>query len=119
MSKIDKKKDESFLPQGKSKTTAGLLGIFLGIFGVHNFYLGFKKKAIIQLVISCVGIVISIIAWVIADILALVVIGIFLIPVALLLNCIPIGVAIWGLVEGIRILMGKVEYDGYGEPIID
>lgn len=36
----------------KSKMAAGLLGIFLGTFGVHNFYLGFTKKAIIQIVVS-------------------------------------------------------------------
>ena len=27
-------------PNAKSKIAAGLLGIFLGAFGVHNFYLG-------------------------------------------------------------------------------
>jgi TM2 domain-containing membrane protein YozV len=31
---------------------AGLLGIFLGGLGIHNFYLGFTKKAIIQIVVS-------------------------------------------------------------------
>ena len=36
----------------KSKMAAGLLGIFLGGFGVHNFYLGFTSKAVIQLVLS-------------------------------------------------------------------
>lgn len=28
-------------PDAKSKLVAGLLGIFLGTFGVHNFYLGY------------------------------------------------------------------------------
>ena len=28
-------------PNAKSKIAAGLLGIFLGSLGVHNFYLGF------------------------------------------------------------------------------
>ena len=36
----------------KSKMAAGLLGIFLGAFGVHNFYLGYTGKAIAQLLIS-------------------------------------------------------------------
>ncbi len=40
----------------KSKLTAGLLGIFLGGFGVHNFYLGYTGKAIAQILLSCVGI---------------------------------------------------------------
>ncbi|MCR5012837.1 MAG: TM2 domain-containing protein [Lachnospiraceae bacterium] len=36
----------------KSKMVAGLLGIFLGAFGVHKFYLGYTKEAVIMLVIS-------------------------------------------------------------------
>lgn len=40
--------------QRKSKMCAGLLGVFLGGWGVHNFYLGFTTKAIIQIVVTCV-----------------------------------------------------------------
>lgn len=36
----------------KSKIAAGLLGIFLGYFGVHNFYLGYTGKAVAQLLIT-------------------------------------------------------------------
>ncbi len=35
----------------KSKLVAGLLGIFLGGLGVHNFYLGNTKRAVLQLVL--------------------------------------------------------------------
>jgi len=38
--------------EAKNKVTAGLLGIFLGWIGVHKFYLGYNKEAIIMLVIS-------------------------------------------------------------------
>lgn len=38
-------------PLAKSKMTAGLLGIFLGGFGVHNFYLGNTNRGIIQIVL--------------------------------------------------------------------
>lgn len=38
----------------KSKMTAGLLGIFIGSFGVHNFYLGFTNRAILQIVLTVV-----------------------------------------------------------------
>ena len=41
--------------QPKSKKAAGLLAIFLGAYGVHNFYLGYKAKAIIQLIMTIVG----------------------------------------------------------------
>ena len=34
------------------KLAAGLLGIFLGSFGVHKFVLGYNKAGIIMLVIS-------------------------------------------------------------------
>lgn len=41
----------------KSKMAAGLLGIFLGGLGVHNFYLGYTGKAIAQIVLSlCFGV---------------------------------------------------------------
>lgn len=36
----------------KSKMAAGLLGIFLGGFGIHNFYLGYTTRGIIQLVLT-------------------------------------------------------------------
>lgn len=61
----------------KSKMAAGLLGIFLGGFGVHNFYLGNTGKAITQLLLATIGLIILI--------------G-------------PAIAGIWGLVEGIMIL---------------
>ncbi len=36
----------------KSKMAAGLLGIFLGGWGVHNFYLGYTTRGIIQIVLT-------------------------------------------------------------------
>ncbi len=36
----------------KSKIAAGLLGIFFGALGVHKFYLGMKKPALIMLLVS-------------------------------------------------------------------
>jgi TM2 domain-containing membrane protein YozV len=41
-------------PQAKSKIVAGLLGIFLGGFGVHRFYLGFTKIGVIQIIVTIV-----------------------------------------------------------------
>ncbi len=80
----------------KSRIAAGLLGIFFGGFGVHNFYLGYSNRAILQLVLSIVGIFTSCIG-----------IGVFL--------C--MGIGIWGFVEGIMILTGKVETDANGIPL--
>lgn len=69
----------------KSKMAAGLLGIFLGGWGVHNFYLGYTGKAIAQIVLTF---------------------------------CFGIG-AIWGLIEGILILCGKIDKDAKGNPLKD
>lgn len=80
----------------KSKLAAGLLAIFLGQFGVHNFYLGYTSKAIVQLVLTIVG-----------YITACFVIGAFII----------LGVCIWGVVEGILILTGSIATDAKGIPL--
>ena len=39
-------------PLAKSKLAAGLLGIFLGGFGVHRFYLGYTRIGVIQIVVT-------------------------------------------------------------------
>lgn len=39
----------------KNKTTAGLFGIFLGIFGVHKFYLGQTNMGIVYLLCGTLG----------------------------------------------------------------
>lgn len=91
--------------QAKSKLVAGLLGIFLGQFGVHNFYLGYTNKAIIQVCVSVGG-------YILGTLLAALCVG-FLLYLA------PMGMGIWGLVEGIMILTGKIAVDGKGNPLAD
>jgi len=88
-----------YAPQGyqqKSRLAAGLLGILLGVFGVHNFYLGFNTRATVQLIVAIAG-------------------G------ALTCGVATIGIAIWGLVEGILILCGTPnrQYDGNGVILSD
>ena len=75
-------------PQAKSKLVAGLLGILVGGFGVHRFYLGYTSIGIIQIVVT-------------------------------LVTC-GLG-AIWGLVEGILILVGNDNFrtDATGRPLKD
>lgn len=72
----------------KSKLAAGLLGILLGAFGAHNFYLGYTNKAIAQLLIT-------------------------------LLTCgvLSFVSGIWGLIEGIMILVGEINTDAKGNPL--
>lgn len=75
----------------KSSLAAGLLGIFLGSLGIHNFYLGYTNKAIAQLLLTLIG------GW--------------------LCGIGAIAAGIWGLVEGIMILTGSINVDGRGYPI--
>ena len=80
-------------PNTKSKLAAGLLGIFLGSLGVHNFYLGYTGKAIAQLLMT---------------VLSFLTCGIT-----------AIAAGIWGLVEGILILTGSINTDASGAPLKD
>jgi TM2 domain-containing membrane protein YozV len=77
----------------KSKLAAGLLGIFLGAFGVHRFYLGFTTIGLIQLILGLAGIVTC--------------------------GITTIASAIWGLIEGIMILTGSIATDANGVPLAD
>lgn len=95
--------------QPKSKLVAGLLGIFLGSLGIHNFYLGYTQKAIIQLCCT-VG------SFLLGTILTITVI---LACVGIVLFFVPCGIGIWGLIEGIFILTGKINVDAKGTPLAD
>ena len=85
-----KKINNTTNPGGKSKIAAGLLGIFLGVFGVHNFYLGNTGKAVAQLLISILS-----------------------------CGTLAIASEIWGLIEGIMILTGSITTDAQGNPLSD
>ena len=74
----------------KSKLAAGLLGIFLGAFGVHNFYLGYNEKAVAQLLITILSCgILSVVS------------------------------GIWGLIEGILILTDSITVDAEGNKLRD
>lgn len=92
----------------KSATTAGLLGIFLGSVGAHDWYLGNKTKGIIHVCLASSGVVISIIASVVLPAAlsyrALLTWGALITILAGLSGLIMFGNGVWGLVEGIIIL---------------
>ena len=104
---------------GKSKVAAGLLGIFLGAYGVHNFYLGYKKKAVLQLALSLGSVVAAVVLFILGALLSIIYVGILLFIPAYALLFVPGGVGIWALIEGIMILCGKINVDGNGNPLID
>lgn len=77
--------------EAKSRVVAGLLGIFLGALGIHNFYVGRTTIAVVQLLISVLSL------------------G-FLSPVS----------GIWGLIEGILYLAShspRWSTDAQGNPL--
>lgn len=49
LKKTEEEKSHGWVPAGKDKITAIVLCLFLGLIGVHNFYLGETKKGIIKI----------------------------------------------------------------------
>ncbi|WP_318242112.1 TM2 domain-containing protein [Arthrobacter gallicola] len=74
----------------KSRLAAGLLGIFLGSFGVHRFYLGYTTIGVVQILVTVLTF------W-------------FTFGLS----------AMWGFVEGIMILAGAQTFrtDARGVPL--
>ena len=103
---------------GKSKLCAGLLAIFLGKYGVHNFYLGYTKRAVIQLV-SVVGVFVLLFMAFLStsgkDFMLLSSGDVaFALTAMLLFIVVTSVIRIWSFIEGILIFCGKIEKDGKG-----
>lgn len=80
---------ETEMDKMKSKTAAGVLAIILGQLGIHNFYLGYTKRGIIQLLATIF------LSWT---------------------YIVPIAIWAWAVYEGVQILSGKV-VDASGQPL--
>lgn len=80
----------------KSRVIAGVLGILLGSLGVHRFYLGYTTIGVVLVLMSTVGAVFT-------------------------FGLSAIAAGIWGLVEGILILVGSGQFrrDAQGIPLKD
>lgn len=92
----------------KSSVAAGLLGIFLGQFGAHDWYLGNKKMGIIHLAIfggSFVLIILTSIMLAIASLANVSIISVFFGFLAVIAYIAMVGNGIWGFVEGIMLLV--------------
>jgi hypothetical protein len=81
-------------PPLKSKVAAGVMAIFLGALGVHNFYLGRNSRALTQLLISLLS-----------------------------FGALAPAVNLWSMVEGVLILTSapgsEWHLDGYGRELRD
>lgn len=69
----------------KERKIAGILAILLGAYGVHSFYLGNTSRGIAQICISILSCGIGAVA-----------------------------MAIWGIVDGVKLLDGRINIDAYG-----
>ena len=85
---VDNTKVNKNISGQKSKIAAGLIAIFLGSFGVHNFYLGYTNKAVAQLLITVLS-----------------------------CGTLSFVSGTWALVEGIMILTGSISTDAEGNPL--
>ncbi len=84
----------------KSKLIAGLLGIFIGYLGIHNFYLGFTSKGGIQLGLSLLGFVLIPFTW-----------GFSMLFLS--------AAGLWAFIEAIMILTGNISTDARGVRLKD
>jgi TM2 domain-containing membrane protein YozV len=80
----------------KSATTAGLLQLFLGVFGIGRFYIDSTQIAVVQLCLGLFGILSTVFC----------LLGL---PVLL-------GVGVWALVDAIMMFTGSVR-DNYGRKL--
>lgn len=86
----------AYVVPAKSKFVAALLAFFLGTLGIHNFYLGFNGRGIIQLILGVIGYATS---WILIGF-------VFLVPLGL-----------WVIVELVLILFGKDRRSANGVPL--
>ncbi len=97
---------------GKSQLIAAILAFFLGTLGIHNFYLGYKKKGMTQLLLSVLGYGLGIVGSVMAAAgsaslnAGLVAIGGILGTIGWL---VVLAVGIWALIDFIKILTGDLK----------
>lgn len=73
----------------RSAYIAAILAFALGFVGIHNFYLDKKNRALIQLLVSLIGMVLT-------------------------FGLSVIAMEVWAIIEGVRILKGEINTDGTG-----
>lgn len=77
----------------KNRIVAGIIALFFGSFGIHNFYLGYIGKGIGQLFLTLFG-------WIVCFI------G-------------PVISGLWAFIEAILLFTGYISKDGYGNDLTD
>lgn len=89
----------------KSSAVAGILGVFLGAFGGHDWYLNNTKKAIIHVCLCVGGLLLLMVAIILTKISeSIPAINILFICLTIMSYVIIVGNAVWGIIEGIVII---------------
>jgi TM2 domain-containing membrane protein YozV len=102
----------------KSKVVAGLLAIFLGSYGVDQFYLGKIGGGIASICITIGAILMSFPVGFVVGILALFTGGIasiLAVPIGIVLGLLTM---IWPIIRAIQAFTGKAK-DGNGDPVLN
>ncbi len=107
-------RQDSYAYGRKSRVLAAVLALLTN-FGIYNFYLGYKKKAVIQLVISIVAFIFSIFANVVYLNYGEIVLY-YVLNIGYIITGLTVG--IWSLVDAIRLFARKLNVDGKGNPLI-
>lgn len=113
---------------GKNLVVAGLLALFLGLLGIHNFYLGYKKKGMIQLLLTLASVFLFLIPFLSSVLFVLFGphvhralgpgFGLGLFSFVSLYTAIEVfGVGIWVLIEAVLIFLGRIP-DSEGRPLV-
>jgi len=99
-------------PEGaprRSRLVAGVLGLLLGGLGAHRFYLEYRRLGYVQLAFTSSTFVLALIlarmsgaTW---SNTLLIAVGVAMLGV------------MWGVVEGLSILMGMLRHDAHGRPL--
>lgn len=117
--------------RNKSKISAGLLALFIGTLGIHNFYLGKNKRGLTQLLITIGAIAILVIGTLVftfsfanryyefEEYIEYYLDGMIIAYLAMVLFCVLaiIGVGIWAFIESIMIFAGAIK-DNEGRELI-
>ena len=80
--------------KSRCRTSAGVLGIVVGALGIHNFYMGYIGRGLVQLLVSVLG------CWFTGGLSVL-------------------AMGLWSLIEGILILTDKETVDADGNKMRD
>lgn len=97
-------------PSDKSRKIAGWIGVFLGGLGLHRFYLGYRTLGVAIAALTLLPALAVLIAGALMPQLS---------TAGLLFTALGVATLgiVWGLFEGVAILMGLLDHDAHGRKL--